>query len=232
MADQRARLSVRRRFVLALSVAALVLAAACGGGDKKNDDGKQAGAASPAASAATQATAGSGGTTTPSPESSPTAAPTPQFPAPKEDAGIARILIGRAKVNAPVQVKGLNARNEMENPDGKDNVAWYDFTGRPGFGSNAVFSGHVDWYTGEQGVFWFLRDLKDGDEIVIKMSDGMELKYRVKENITYKADAAPVAEIVGPSTNEMITLITCDGSFDAKTQDYNNRRVIRAERFA
>ncbi len=171
------------------------------------------------------------GTSEPAASETPTP-PSVHFPTPSPDAHIARLIIPAAKVNAPVQVKGVNARNEMENPDGKDNVAWYNFTDRPGFGPNAVFSGHVDWYTGEQGVFWYLRDLKEGDEIIVRMTDGTELKYRVTENKTYRASDAPVAEIVGPTPNEVVTLITCEGVFDRRSQDYNLRRVVRAERVA
>jgi LPXTG-site transpeptidase (sortase) family protein len=167
-------------------------------------------------------------TATATPEATPEG---PQFPPPSENAQLTRLIIPSAKVNAPLQTKGVNTRNEMENPDGKDNVAWYNFTARPGFGSNAVFSGHVDWYTGERGVFWYLRDLKEGDEITLRLSDGMELKYRVVRNETFKADNAPVAEIVGPTTAESITLITCEGVFSRNSQDYSDRRVVRAERF-
>lgn len=156
----------------------------------------------------------------------------PQFPTPSENAKLTRLIIPGIKINAPIQVKGLNSRGEMENPDGKDNVAWYNFTARPGLGSNAVFSGHVDWYTGEKGIFWHLRDLKEGDEIVIKLSDGMELKYRVVRNDVYKTEEAPVAEILGETPREVVTLITCDGVFNKTTQDYSKRRVVRAERVA
>lgn len=156
--------------------------------------------------------------------------PAPAFPVPVEGAQLVRMIIPAAKVDAPMQVKGVNARREMENPDGKDTVAWYNFSERPGFGGNAVFSGHVDWYTGERGVFWYLKDLKAGDEANLRLSDGMELKYRVTTSTIYKADTAPVAEIVGPLTTDTLTLITCEGVFYRSSQDYSDRRVVRAER--
>jgi LPXTG-site transpeptidase (sortase) family protein len=217
-----------RRTMLGLLVSVLVLVAACGGNKKTQD-------ASPPEPAATAAVFEA--TITPAATQEPAAAaeatpPAPQFPSPDEGAKLARLMIPSAKVNAPLQTKGRNSRGEMENPDGKDNVAWYDFTARPGFGSNAVFSGHVDWYTGEKGVFWGLRDLKVGDEIAIKLSDGMELKYKVVRNEVYKAEAAPVEEILGETAQEAITLITCDGVFNKRTQDYSDRRVVRAERIA
>ncbi len=222
---QRAIRPAGRRLRAGLLLVALALVVACGRGGEK----QQAATATsePHVFDATLASA--------TPEPTATETPTPPaalFPTPSPDARIARLIIPAAKVNAPVQVKGVNARNEMENPDGKDNVAWYDFTGRPGFGSNAVFSGHVDWFTGQQGVFWYLRDLKQGDQIVVKMSDGTDLKYQVTSNETYPADSAPVAEIIGPTTKDTVTLITCDGVFNRSSQEYDKRRVVRAERVA
>lgn len=212
------------RSVLALLVALLCIGAAACGGDHQSNQ---------AQSAATFGVTTATGTASPTAAANAVATPTePEFPAPPADAQIARLLIPVAKVDAPTQIKGLNAQNEMENPDGKDNVAWYNFTGRPGFGSNAVFSGHVDWFTGERGVFWFLRDLKDGDEVDVKLSDGTILKYHVTSNETYNSADAPVAEIIGPTSRDTVTLITCDGTFSRNTQEYDKRRVVRAVRFA
>ncbi|MFN8557938.1 MAG: class F sortase [Dehalococcoidia bacterium] len=211
------------RAALAALVGLTLLAGAACRGEKKADVATTSAPArtfdAAVAPTATDSAAG--------PAASPAA---PAFPPPREDAELVRLMIPAAKVNAPLQIKGVNARNEMENPDGKDNVAWYNFSTRPGFGSNAVFSGHVDWFTGEQGVFWGLRNVKAGDEIMLKLSDGSELKYRIESNETYTAEDAPVADIVGPTVKEVVTLITCDGVFDRRSQEYDKRRVVRAER--
>lgn len=226
----------RMRLVHMVATAALALAlvgvAACGGGDKKASNGGDAASGSPSATAQGQTfdMTPETGAASPTPEAVEETGP--RFPSPSEDAQLVRLMIPTAKVNAPLQIKGVNARNEMENPDGKDNVAWYNFTAKPGFGSNAVFSGHVDWFTGEQGVFWYLRDLKGGEEIALKLSDGTELKYRVVQTDLYDSATAPVAEIVGPTPKDMVTLITCEGTFSRTVQEYDKRRVVRAERIA
>ncbi len=154
----------------------------------------------------------------------------PQFPAPNENAQLARLVIPKAKVNHRFVVKGLDDKREMEDPGGKDDVAWYNFSTAPGFGSNAVLSGHVDWYTGQRGVFWFLRDLKEGDEAEVQYDDGMVLIYRVVRVEVYNTKDAPVAEITGPTVKDMLTMITCDGVFQRAIQDYTQRRVVFAER--
>ena len=155
---------------------------------------------------------------------------TPQFPSPSESAQLVRLVVPKARVNHRIQTKGLTPKREMEDPGGKDDVAWYNFSTPPGCGSNAVFSGHVDWYTGDRGVFWFLRDVREGDEAEVHYSDGTVLRYRVARVEVYGTNDAPVAEITGPTTKDVLTLITCDGVFQKSTHDYNQRRVVFAER--
>lgn len=154
----------------------------------------------------------------------------PRLPSPREDAQMARIVIPKAKVDNHPVTRGLTDKRQMEDPGGRDDVAWYNFSGRPGFGSNAVFSGHVDWYTGDRGSFWFLRDLKEGDEAIIEYTDGLSLTYRVIKVNVYNANDAPVAEITGPTSKDVITMITCDGVFQRASHDYDQRRVVVAER--
>ena len=78
-----------------------------------------------------------------------------------------RISIPRIEVDAPITAMGLDSRSYPEVPTTGGDVAWYTFSAAPGRGSNAVFSGHVDWYywgkPGE-GVFYHLRELQIGDE--------------------------------------------------------------------
>jgi len=151
---------------------------------------------------------------------------------PGAGAQLVRLVVPKAKVNHRLVTKGLTARREMEDPGGKDDVAWYDFSTLPGLGSNAVLSGHVDWFTGERGVFWFLRDLKEGDDAEIVYSDGLVVKYRVTRVAVYGTNDAPVAEITGPTTGDILTMITCDGVFQRASGDYTQRRVVWAERVA
>jgi hypothetical protein len=51
-----------------------------------------------------------------------------------------RLVIPKMGIDAPVTVKGLDASGAMQNPNGPEDVAWYDFTARPGQGGNTVFS--------------------------------------------------------------------------------------------
>ena len=155
----------------------------------------------------------------------PTATPAPE---PPSDAPIARISIPRFEVDAPITVRGLDASNAMETPDGAWDVAWYDFSARPGFGSNAVFSGHVDYINIGPAVFWNLKDLEQGDGVEVLLVDGTVYRYAVVSREQVYAATADVGEIVGATPREIITLITCGGTFDGS--QYDQRVIVRAER--
>ena len=143
---------------------------------------------------------------------------------------------------------GLDENNVMESPEEPCDVAWYDFTSNPGFGSNAVFIGHVNWYNlGSQGcrcdspggcggagpaVFRYLKDLVRGDLIEVRLQDGTVYQYRVTAREQVDPDTADISSIVGPTEKEVLTRITCGGPFDFSTRHYSERVVIRAERIS
>ncbi|MCH7836941.1 MAG: class F sortase [Chloroflexi bacterium] len=175
----------------------------------------------------------------------PTATAAPLAVAPPSDAPIERVLIPKFDVDAPVIILGLDENNVMESPDEPCDVAWYDFTSYPGAGSNAVFSGHVDWFNlGAAGckcedpngcggaggaVFWNLKDMVLGDLVEVRLTDGTLYQYQVitKQQLSGSADFRPV---VSSTEKEIVTLITCGGTFDFSRGHYNDRVIIQAER--
>lgn len=163
------------------------------------------------------------------PTAGPPPTPTGQFP-PGDHSPIARLVIEKAEIDAPVVVKGLDGQGVMQAPDNAYDTAWYDFSAAPGFGSNAVFAGHVDYIHVGQAVFWNIKDLVQGDLIQVRLQDGTVYKYAVVSKRQYDAEAAPVEQIVGPTPSETVTLITCGGTFNSSTHQYDKRLVVRAER--
>ena len=157
-------------------------------------------------------------TSTPAPSPSPVAAPP------------VRLLIPAIGVDAPVSVKGVQPDAVMDVPDGPEDVAWYNFTARPGTGGNAVLSGHLDYRNYGAAVFWRLKELGEGDIVEVRLADGSVLRYQVSLKLSYDARMAPVSEIVGPTSREVVTLITCGGTFDSGSRNYSDRLVVRAER--
>lgn len=163
----------------------------------------------------------------------PTAGPTPtpadQFP-PGSNAPIARLVIEDAKIDAPVVVKGVDEQGVMQSPDNAYDTVWYNFSAHPGSPGNAVFAGHVDYIRVGKAVFWNLKDLVAGDLVQVQLADGTVYKYAVDSLWQYDSSTAPVDQIVGPTPDQTITLITCSGTFNSATHQYDKRLVVRAKR--
>jgi LPXTG-site transpeptidase (sortase) family protein len=163
------------------------------------------------------------------PTPGPTPTPTGQFP-PGSNAPIARLVVERAKIDAPVDIMGVDSGGVMQSPANATNVAWYNFSAHPGFSGNAVFAGHVDYIRVGPAVFWNLKDLEPGDLIQVRLQDGTVYTYAVNFKQQFDAATAPVEQIVGPTPGETVTLITCGGTFNSATHQYDKRLVVRAER--
>jgi sortase A len=141
----------------------------------------------------------------------------------------ARIIIPAIGVDAPLSRKGIDDNGLMQIPNGPEDVAWYDFTASPGEGSNVVFSGHLDYRGYGPAVFYRLAELSDGDLVEVRTKDGHWHRYAVSASVSYDAAGAPVSDIVGPTSRELVTLITCDGTFNGPPLGYSHRLVVRAE---
>ena len=159
-----------------------------------------------------------------------------ETPAPillEEDApnpsSVLRLELPTLGVEASVVTLGVLADGTMDAPRTPMEVAWYGFSAKPGSSGNAVFAGHVDFAGYGPAVFYRLRELKDGDPVIVQMEDKATFTYRVSTSTLYDAATAPVQEIVGPTSTQSITLITCEGVFDRSLLEYDKRRVVRAE---
>lgn len=185
----------------------------------------------------------------PSPRPSATAEPTatvpPTIPGLDPDD---RIVIEKANVNAPITLKAVpQSGGELPSPNGPDDVVFYDFAGfdgyggYPGSGGTVVLSGHVDYGGGycDNGtepppctaVFWDLSQLKEGDVIELRLTNGIH-RYRVTGSDNLGATDQEKWDGVWTSSQdgEHIALITCGGDFNRETHEYDKRHVVYGER--
>jgi len=140
------------------------------------------------------------------------------------------LVIEKLRARAPIEVKGVDAHNVMESPDRGTDVAWYRFTARPGAGSNAVFSGHVDYgQLGSPAIFRHLDQLGAGDLIEVVSPQQTEIRYRVTQTWNYTLRGIPMATVLATDRVDEVTLITCAGTFAPGT-GYDHRFVVRAVR--
>ncbi|HXM56226.1 MAG TPA: class F sortase [Candidatus Dormibacteraeota bacterium] len=144
----------------------------------------------------------------------------------------AELVVDKLRVKAPIEVKGIDARNAMEAPERGDDAAWYRFTARPGSGGNAVFAGHRDFgEVGAPAVFWRLDELGPGDLVEIVSPQRTEIRYRVTKTWDYRLSDIPMASVLATDRADEVTLITSAGTY-ARGLGYDHRLVVRAVRTA
>jgi LPXTG-site transpeptidase (sortase) family protein len=139
------------------------------------------------------------------------------------------IDIPKIGTHAHVVPLGQDDDGTMQAPIDPDTVGWYDLGMGVGTPGNALLDGHVDW-GGQLRVFGLLRQLEPGDQIQITDEAGNVLSYSVAWTRLYTADAAPLDEVFGQTSDEELTLITCGGAFDSSVHMYVSRWIVRATR--
>ncbi|MEV6912038.1 class F sortase [Amycolatopsis sp. NPDC051071] len=121
----------------------------------------------------------------------------------------------------------LGAAGELQAPERFSDVGWYEDGPVPGDPGPAVIAAHVDSRSGP-APFFRLRDLRAGDEIRIKRSDGREGLFWVDSVQRYPKNDFPTQAVYGPTPGSALRLITCGGSFDAAKRSYRDNIVVYA----
>jgi LPXTG-site transpeptidase (sortase) family protein len=214
------RSMARRYLLLAAALFIAAVAALAYAIRPAGDDG-----ALPLAVEATAAAA-----TAQAPEPGATATPQPGATVEVNGVDVARLVVPSLGIDAPIVTLGVDSSGTMQSPDNPTDVAWYSFSARPGERSNVVLAGHLDYVNYGPAVFYRLKEAGAGDEVQLLLVDGSTAHYRVLAVTSYDEATAPVLDIVGPTENEVVTLITCGGSFDPLSREYDKRVVLRAER--
>jgi sortase (surface protein transpeptidase) len=147
-------------------------------------------------------------------------------PHPLNGDGPTSIAIPAIGVHAPIVAVGLQADGAMQVPD-PDQVGWYRLGPRPGAPGPAVLIGHVDNRTGP-AVFYRLRQLRPGDEIIIGQSDGTTSRFLVGRLEQHPKTALPTSRIWTTATRPLLRLITCGGSFNHATGHYRDNLIVYA----
>ncbi|MGD6817222.1 sortase domain-containing protein [Metabacillus sp. 84] len=140
----------------------------------------------------------------------------------------AKVEIPSIEVSADMEHVGTLPSGQMDVPKDDRNAAWYNPGTKPGDKGNAVLAGHVDNKTGP-AVFFDLKKLEKGDEIIVKDDKGKEIVFVVKNKASYGRTDAPLNEIFGSSDKRNLNLITCTGTFDRENGTHEERLVVYTE---
>ncbi len=163
---------------------------------------------------------------------------TPQTPPVVNNTPPLRMVIESIGVDAAVITLGLDENSVPQVPDWTNSsdagkvVSWYDFSAKPGQGSNAVFAGHVTWNRAP-AVFWQLKDVKPGDTIKLVTEEGKELVYEVFASFAVDPNDPNSVRVMDPADQDIITLITCGGTWLPNPSEpfggnYTHRTIVQA----
>jgi len=139
------------------------------------------------------------------------------------------IQIEAAAVDAGIETLRV-VDGSMQDPTGPWVVGWYENLGSLGAEGNVVMAGHIDYWNVGPSVFYGLAGLAPGTRVAVTGEDDQVYEYEVEWVRQYSAETAPLDEIVGPTTTDSLTLITCGGTFDYTNAQYLERTVVRANR--
>lgn len=144
-----------------------------------------------------------------------------------------RIAIESIGIDAPVIELGLEDNGIPQVPLNGQDVAWYDFSSKPGGGSNAVFAAHINW-AGELGVFGELSKVQPGDTVRLISQDGREYVYEVTGNFAVDPEDPESLKVMAPTDDDMVTLITCGGTWLPNPSEqfggnYTERTIVQGK---
>lgn len=126
---------------------------------------------------------------------------------------------------------GLNKKNQIASPDNIYDVGWYKDSAKPGKDGAMFMYGHVSSWTAN-GIFYDLKKLKPGDEIIIQRGDGQKFTYQVRQQKTYQVKNVDMQAALKPieAGRQGLNLMTCTGSVIPGTSEFDQRLVVFASR--
>jgi Sortase domain len=139
-----------------------------------------------------------------------------------------RIEIPAIGVAAPVIALDLHADKTLEVPQDYGDTGWWRGGPEPGERGAAVIAGHVDSRTGP-AVFYRLDELRPGDEIRVRRTDGTQARFAVRRLERHPKDAFPTRRVYGRTSAPTLRLVTCSGDFDAATGHYVDNTIVFAD---
>lgn len=134
-------------------------------------------------------------------------------------------------VHSEMQQVGLTAEHTLEVPAPGpyyDEAAWYKHSATPGAAGPSVIVGHVDSAANGPSVFFDLRHLRPGDEVLVTRRDSTVAVFRVESVSQYSKDDFPTDLVYGATDDAALRLITCGGEFDPAERSYRDNIVVFA----
>jgi LPXTG-site transpeptidase (sortase) family protein len=139
------------------------------------------------------------------------------------------LRIPSINIEAPFEGSiGLDEEGAILVPNGYDTVGWYSHGPVPGSLGPSVILGHVDSKEGP-AVFFYLGQVKKGDEVIVDREDGSSVIYTITELERVEQGTFPTEKVYGSLPYAGIRLITCSGSYDRGEKRYSHNLIVYGE---
>ena len=138
--------------------------------------------------------------------------------------------IPKLVVSAKIIPVGVDAANTLAAPSNINDTGWYKASSKPDDATGAMLiDGHVSGPT-KKGVFYSLKTLKAGDEILIQKGNLDKSTFVVKHVETVKVNQVDMVKMMRSIDESKLglNLITCGGRFDPSTNQYESRTLVFA----
>ena len=131
--------------------------------------------------------------------------------------------------SAPVDAVGLDAARQVVVPEDVRRAGWYAAGPQPGDrAGSAVLVGHADDADQGLGTFATLRDLRPGNEVVVRTASGRELAYSVVSFERFAKAEVPMDRLFTTQGPHRLVLVSCGGAFDPVRRTYADNVVVTA----
>jgi sortase (surface protein transpeptidase) len=138
-----------------------------------------------------------------------------------------RLRIPQLRVDTPLQRLGRAADGTIAVPSRPSVAGWYAEGPRPGQAGPAVILGHLDW-SGGPAVFFRLSELRAGAAVQVVREDGSTVAFRVTGLSQTPKSRFPTDLVYSPTLQPALRLVTCGGSYDRKTRNYQDNVIAHA----
>jgi len=141
------------------------------------------------------------------------------------------LIVPSASLKSAIVRVGRTEAGAMGSPDNPFVIGWLDSSAEPGAVGNHLLAGHRDFEDKDgnvgTGVCWELVNTAVGDQMIVRDNENeIYYIYTVTEAVTINPRDRAARKYLRNSDDRIITLITCEGSFNSETNQYSHRRVV------
>ncbi len=141
-----------------------------------------------------------------------------------------KISIPGVNVEGYIQLVGTTPEKRIAVPNNIHFAGWFVSSSPPGQKGNSIIDGHVSGRYAD-AIFKNLQKVQRGQTIDIQMGDESTIHIYSVVSVQQVPEAQSQAAIFDESADggkALLTLITCGGSFDKKTEQFADRIIVKA----